>query len=80
MPPMSSVSPRESPCSSARPRDLSGLRETLRVLPELVRALSGLEAHGWCNWSATLQPRPRLLDLLTRRSRTNPARWCAKAA
>ena len=45
---------------SARPRDLSGLRDTLRVLPDLCAHLAGIEAAAAaCSWRRTLQPRPR---------------------
>ena len=59
--------------SSARPRDLSGLRDTLRVLPELCAAAGRPRGRGWRSWPQTLQPRPRLLDLLTRAIKAEPS-------
>jgi DNA mismatch repair protein MutS len=58
---------------SARPRDLSGLRETLRLLPEIIGALAGLESERVRNLCAGLAPRPALLDLLVRAIRPEPA-------
>jgi DNA mismatch repair protein MutS len=58
---------------SARPRDLSGLRETVRLLPALVQALAGLEGSRLRALGEDLQPRPALLDLLERAIRVEPA-------
>jgi DNA mismatch repair protein MutS len=59
--------------ASARPRDLTGLRETLRALPELGAQLAGLEASRVAHLAAALQPRAALLDLLTRSLRDDPS-------
>jgi DNA mismatch repair protein MutS len=58
---------------SARPRDLAGLRETLRMLPGLIQRLRGLESRRLEALCADLQPRPDLLDLLARAIRSDPA-------
>jgi DNA mismatch repair protein MutS len=58
---------------NARPRDLTGLRETLRALPDLCAHLDGLETARLAQLAATLQPRPHLLDLLTRALKDEPS-------
>jgi DNA mismatch repair protein MutS len=58
---------------SARPRDLSGLRETLRLLPDLIQALAGLESQRLRALCADLAPRPGLLAVLARAIRPEPA-------
>jgi DNA mismatch repair protein MutS len=58
---------------SARPRDLSGLRETLRQLPGLINALADLESTRLDALSTDLQPRPEVLDVLARAIRPEPA-------
>jgi len=58
---------------SARPRDLTGLRETLRALPDLCGRLAGIEGGRVAQLSATLQPRPALLDLLSRAIKDEPS-------
>jgi DNA mismatch repair protein MutS len=58
---------------SARPRDLSGVRETLRLLPELVEALAGLSSRRIEMLCEDLQPRADLLDVLVRAIRSEPA-------
>jgi DNA mismatch repair protein MutS len=58
---------------SARPRDLSGVRETLRLLPDLVQALAGLSSSRIQTLCEGLQPRADLLDVLVRAIRPEPA-------
>jgi DNA mismatch repair protein MutS len=58
---------------SARPRDLSGLRDTLRLLPQLAAQLSGTESARLAVLCRDLHPRPALLDLLTRAIQPEPA-------
>ncbi len=58
---------------SARPRDLSGLRETLRLLPALLQPLAGLQSRRLLALGTDLQPRPDLLDLLARAIRPEPS-------
>ena len=67
--------------SSARPRDLTGLRETLRVLPELCAQLAGIEAARVVQLAGDAAAAPCACSICSpARSRTSPARWCAKAA
>jgi DNA mismatch repair protein MutS len=49
---------------SARPRDLAGLRETLRALPELRRQLSEVTAEPIVRLAAALELSPAPLELL----------------
>jgi len=49
---------------SARPRDLSGLRNTLALLPELGKAMDGSNAQRIGELAAALAPCPELADLL----------------
>jgi DNA mismatch repair protein MutS len=58
---------------SARPRDLSGLRESLRLLPRLLQSIAGLESARLLALSADLRPRPALLDRLQRAIQPEPA-------
>ncbi len=58
---------------SARPRDLSGLRETLRLLPDLAQRLVALESDRIAALAQSLQPRPALLSLLERSIRDEPS-------
>jgi DNA mismatch repair protein MutS len=58
---------------SARPRDLSGLRDTLALLPELEQALAGPQAQRLAVLAQALRPRASLLDLLSRAIRAEPA-------
>ena len=51
---------------SAKPRDLSALREALGQLPSLATALGGLDAPLLASAARDLAPRPELLDLLQR--------------
>jgi DNA mismatch repair protein MutS len=50
---------------SARPRDLSGLRNTLALLPELGNAMDGSTAQRIQELAAALSPCPELSELLT---------------
>ena len=67
---------------NARPRDLSGLRDSLALLPELAAAAfrlrSALLAAAAARSSQT--PHEPALHLLRAPSRPNPRRWCATAA
>jgi DNA mismatch repair protein MutS len=58
---------------SARPRDLSGLRQTLRLLPDLTAPLTGTESARLAALRTDLQPRSALLDLLARAIQPEPA-------
>lgn len=49
---------------SARPRDLSTLRDALGMLPELNQALTALDSPRIAQLSDSLQPRPEIADLL----------------
>ena len=57
---------------SARPRDLAGLRESLRLLPDLANALVPLRAPLLAALAESVAPRPALLDLLTRAIKPEP--------
>ncbi len=56
----------------ARPRDLSGLRDTLALLPDLAAALPDDRAR-WSDLSAALAARPDLHELLARAVQPEPA-------
>jgi len=58
---------------TARPRDLSGLRETLARLPELAAVLTGASAPRLAALSAALTPQPALADLLAAALKEDPA-------
>lgn len=58
---------------SARPRDLAGLRESLRLLPDLANALTPLRAALLAALAQALAPRPDLLDLLVRAVKPEPS-------
>ena len=58
---------------SARPRDLSGLRETLALLPGLSAVLGGLSGGRIDPLTATLQPRQTLHEWLRKAIRDEPS-------
>jgi DNA mismatch repair protein MutS len=58
---------------SARPRDLAGLRETLRLVPDLARQVSALANSALDALAASLEPRSDLLNLLVRALKEEPA-------
>jgi DNA mismatch repair protein MutS len=58
---------------SARPRDVSGLRETLALLPELIGALAGLTGARIERLAAALLPRQMLYELLRSAIRDDPS-------
>jgi DNA mismatch repair protein MutS len=58
---------------SARPRDVSGLRETLALLPELTAALAGLTGARIEQLAAALRPRQALYQLLRSAIRDDPS-------
>ncbi len=58
---------------SARPRELAGLRESLALLPELVRAIAPAEAPRLAELRAALAPSPDALALLRRALKEEPA-------
>ncbi|SFD99063.1 DNA mismatch repair protein MutS [Nitrosomonas sp. Nm166] len=51
---------------SARPRDLSGLRDSLKLLPEVTQAIAGCSSERICQLIQVLQIEPALLELLSR--------------
>jgi len=59
--------------SSARPRDLAGLRDTLTRLPTIAGALSGAEAPLLASLAQTLALDPQWAALLTRAIAVEPA-------
>jgi DNA mismatch repair protein MutS len=59
--------------ASARPRDLSGLRDTLAVLPQLTTQLSGLDSPLIQTLSHTCAAQPDTHDLLQHALRPEPA-------
>ena len=59
--------------ASARPRDLSGLRDTLAALPRLQTQLTSLEGALASSWRGALSPEQHPLDLLTRAIKAEPA-------
>lgn len=59
--------------ASARPRDLSGLRDTLAALPRLQTQLMQVEGTLADRWRSALAPERHPLDLLTRAIKTEPA-------
>ena len=58
---------------SARPRDLSGLRDSLKQLPGIITALSGCTAEHLTSVRHTLQADAELVDLLERAIRAEPS-------
>jgi DNA mismatch repair protein MutS len=58
---------------SARPRDLSGLRETLKLLPELAAALATLEGGRIAGLAVALAPQPELVKQLDAAIKPEPA-------
>jgi DNA mismatch repair protein MutS len=58
---------------SARPRDLSGLRETLRLLPDLARLLAPLASPRVAALAIDLSPLTELAELLIRAILPEPA-------
>jgi DNA mismatch repair protein MutS len=58
---------------SARPRDLAGLRETLKRLPELAGVLAGHASPRLAELAVTLQPRAPVVDLLQAAVKAEPA-------
>ncbi len=59
--------------SSARPRDLAGLRDTLARLPTIAGALSGAEAPLLASLAQTLALDPQWAELLARAIAAEPA-------
>ncbi len=57
---------------SARPRDLSGLRDSLKQLPDVIKTLSGCTAPRIADLMHALQPDPELIDLLERAIQPEP--------
>ena len=60
---------------SARPRDLSGLRDALGVLPALSAQLARLDLPLWQDLAARLTDQPAPRDLLTRALVAQPPVW-----
>ena len=58
---------------SARPRDLSGLRDTLQQLPQLHALLANCDALLIQNLATTLLPDTTLIELLNRTLRAEPS-------
>ena len=58
---------------TARPRDLSGLRDSLALLPALAEAISGFESPLWVGSRAGLTLPPALHALLARAIAAEPA-------
>ena len=58
---------------SARPRDLSALRESLKLLPTLANTLKNAQADNLKRLSALLAPPPQCLNLLQTSLRPEPA-------
>ncbi len=58
---------------SARPRDLSGLRETLELLPQLSEALASRPAPRLVELARALAPQPDLTTLLASAIKAQPA-------
>jgi DNA mismatch repair protein MutS len=65
---------------SARPRDLSSLRDTLRSLPELAALAHAAASPRTSALAAELGTHEALAAFLERAIRPEPARWCATAA
>lgn len=57
---------------SARPRDLSGLRDSLKQLPGVINALSECTAHRIVHLTQAIQPEPELVDLLEKAIQPEP--------
>lgn len=57
---------------SARPRDLSGLRDSLKQLPGVIHALHGCTAHRIIHLTQAIQPEPELVDLLEKAIQPEP--------
>lgn len=57
---------------SARPRDLSGLRDSLKQLPDVIKALSRCTAPRIAYLTQALQPDPELVDLLEKAIQPEP--------
>ncbi|MDH5480602.1 MAG: DNA mismatch repair protein MutS, partial [Nitrosomonas sp.] len=49
---------------TARPRDLSGLRDSLKQLPEVIRAVANCASEKIKQLALAIQPEPALIDLL----------------
>ena len=58
---------------SARPRDLAGLRDTLKVLPDVRDAVSAIESPRLAALRTALEPDPAIGDLLARAILETPA-------
>ncbi len=58
---------------SARPRDLSALRESLKLLPTLAQSLNKVQSAYLIHISAMLTPPPHALNLLQQALREEPA-------
>jgi DNA mismatch repair protein MutS len=64
---------------TARPRDLSGLRESLARMPELQGILAGAGSSRLAELADALAPRPIASRCCTARSRRSPRPWSATA-
>ncbi|TCV90756.1 DNA mismatch repair protein MutS [Sulfurirhabdus autotrophica] len=58
---------------TARPRDLSGLRDSLKILPSLIHILASLDTPRIRDLKALLSPQNELLELLTRAIQADPS-------
>jgi DNA mismatch repair protein MutS len=65
---------------SARPRDLSGLRDTLELLPGLASALAALQGARLAELARGCAPQAELHAHSRRPSSPSPHRFCARAA
>ncbi len=57
---------------SVRPRDLSGLRDSLKLLPEVVKTLAACTAEGIVQLMDNLQPDPAIIGLLEQAIQQEP--------
>lgn len=60
---------------SARPRDLSGLRDTLARLPAIAQLTHALDAPQWQRLTPALSPPPALVEQLSRALEPAPSVW-----
>jgi DNA mismatch repair protein MutS len=51
---------------SARPRDLSGLRDSLKLLPEVIQVIANCSSERICHLIQVMQLEPALVDLLNK--------------
>ncbi len=58
---------------TARPRDLSGLRDSLKILPSLIHILASLDTPRIRELKALLSPQNELLEMLTRAIQAEPS-------